>query len=99
MPGVLEGGDLRGGFLAGALAEEDVVRGVGVEGRVQVNQVDALIADVLAEDVQVVAEVKAVGDIRGRSHRRGSLEWGTAGTIMVLCRSRRLVGAVPECNK
>ena len=65
VPGVLEGGDLGGGFLAGALAEEDVVGGVGVEGRVQVDEVDGFVGDVLAEDVQIVAEVEAVGGFVG----------------------------------
>ena len=65
VPGVLEGGDLGGGFLAGALAEEDVVGGVGVEGRVEVDEVDGLVGDVLAEYVQVVAEVEAVGGFGG----------------------------------
>ena len=45
--------NLGGGSLAGALAEEDVVGGVGVEGRIEVDEVDALVGDVLAEDVQV----------------------------------------------
>ena len=34
VPGVLEGGDLGGGLLAAFFLEEDVVVGVGVEGRV-----------------------------------------------------------------
>ena len=33
-PGVVEGGNLRGGLFAAALSEEDVVGGIGVEGRV-----------------------------------------------------------------
>ena len=33
LPGVLEGGDLRGGLLAALLLEKHVVAGVGVEGR------------------------------------------------------------------
>ncbi len=43
LPGVGEGLDLGGGILARFLAEEDVVGGVGVEGRVQVDQVDGLV--------------------------------------------------------
>ena len=40
MEGVVGGRDLGGGVLAGALLEKDVVGGVGVEGRVEVDEVD-----------------------------------------------------------
>ena len=59
-PGVGEGFDLGGGFLAGALAEEDVVGGVGVEGRVEVDQVDGGVGDVVAQDGEVVAVEEGV---------------------------------------
>ena len=61
MPSVVERGDLRRRLFAALLAEEDVVGGVGVEGRVEVDQVDAFVGDVLAQDVEVVAEVEFVG--------------------------------------
>ena len=60
MPGVFEGGDLGGGLLAAFFLEEDVVVGVGVEGRVEVDEVNAGVGDVVAEDVEVVAEVELV---------------------------------------
>ena len=50
-PCVVECCDLRRGLLAAALAEQDVVGGVGVEGRVEVDEVNALVGDVLAQDV------------------------------------------------
>ena len=87
VPGVLEGGDLGGGFLAGALAEEDVVGGVGVEGRVQVDEVDGLVGDVLAEDVQVVAEVEAVGGFgggRGGGGHGGRVPWARWVRLVVV---------------
>ena len=62
-PCVLEGSDLCGGVLAGALAEQDVVRRIGVERRVEVDEVNALVSDVLAEDVEVVAEVELVSPV------------------------------------
>ena len=50
-PGVVEGGDLRGGLFAAALSEQDIVGCVGVEGRVQVDEVHALVGNVLTQDV------------------------------------------------
>ncbi len=46
---------------AGLFAEKYVVVGVRVEGRVEVDDVDALVGDVVAEDVEVVAVVEDVG--------------------------------------
>ena len=60
-PCVVEGGNLRRRLLAAALAEQDVVSGVGIEGRVEVDEVNALVGDVLTQDVEVVAEVEGVG--------------------------------------
>ena len=50
-------------FLPGAVffGEEDVVVGVGVEGRIKVDQVHRFVVDVAAEDVEVVAVVEDVG--------------------------------------
>ena len=59
VPSVVEGGNLGGGVLAGALAEEDVVGGVGVEGRVEVYEVNALVGDVLSQYVEVVSRSRA----------------------------------------
>ena len=61
LPGVLEGGDLGRGLLPALFGEEDVVGGVGVEGRVQVNQVNRAHRDVVApENLQVVPEKKLI---------------------------------------
>ena len=64
VPGVVEGVDLGGGGLAARLLEEDVVGGVRVEGRVEVDEVDALVLHALAQDGEVVAEVEGVGGVR-----------------------------------
>ena len=61
LPGVGECLDLRRRPLAGLLPEQHVVGGVGVEGRVQVDQVHGLVGHVLPQDVQVVAVVEGVG--------------------------------------
>ena len=55
LPCVLEGGDLGGGAGAVFLGEEDVVVLAGVEGRIEVDEVDGLDGDVVAEDGEVVA--------------------------------------------
>ena len=60
-PGVLEGLDLAGGLLAVMLREQHVVRRVGVERRVQVDEVYRFVRDVAPQDVEVVAVVEGVG--------------------------------------
>ena len=45
--------------------EEDVVVGVGIEGRVEVDEVNAGGGDVVAEDVEVIAEVELVFPVGG----------------------------------
>ncbi len=57
---VLKGHDLRGGFLAALFLEEHVVRGAGIKRRVEVDQVNARVLDVVSKDFQVVAEIKLV---------------------------------------
>lgn len=61
-PGVGKGVELRLAHLAARLAEEDVVVGVGVKGRVEVNQIDAGVGEFLPipEPFEVVPEVEAV---------------------------------------
>ena len=51
---------MRGGFLPALFLEENVVAGVGVERRVEVDQVHAGVRDVLAQDFEVVAEIEHV---------------------------------------
>ena len=58
LPGVLEGADLGGGAGAVLFGEEDVVVLAAVEGRVEVDEVDGLVLDVAAQDVEVVAVVE-----------------------------------------
>jgi hypothetical protein len=60
LPSVLEGGDLGGGAVAVFLGEEDVVVLAGVEGRVEVDESDGLVGDVVAKDLEVVAVVELV---------------------------------------
>ena len=69
LPCVLEGGDLGGGARAVLLREEDVVVLAGVEGRIEVDEIDGLAGDVVAEDGEVVAVEELVEDgILPRGH-------------------------------
>jgi hypothetical protein len=61
VPGVLEGQELGIGLPPRLILEDDVVVPVRVEGRVEVDQIDALVRDVAAKDVEVVAVVEDVG--------------------------------------
>ena len=60
VPGVVEGGHLRLRLLPALVLEQHVVRAVRVERRVEVDQVDRLVLDVLAQDDEVVTVVKSV---------------------------------------
>src|SRR5208283_4073819 len=62
VPGVLERSDLRAGLLASGTLEEHVVGGLAVERRIEVNQVNALVVNAAAQDVEVVAIVEPVHD-------------------------------------
>ena len=55
MPGVLEGQQLGIGGAARLVAEDEVVVAVGVEGRVEGDQVDGGIGQVATQDVEGVA--------------------------------------------
>ncbi len=56
---VLEGADLSGRLLA-VLGKEHVVVGVRVERRVEVDEIDRLVADVTPQHVEVVAVVEDI---------------------------------------
>jgi hypothetical protein len=58
VPAILERLDLAVRGRALGRLEEDVVVGVGVERRVEIDQVDALVRNVLAQHLQIVAIVK-----------------------------------------
>ena len=62
IPGVGEGMELRLTRLAGRFAEEDVVIGVGIERRVEINEVNARVGKKLrvAQPLEIVAEKEPV---------------------------------------
>ena len=60
VPAILERGDLRIGGRAGGRAEEDVVGGIRIERRVEIDQVDAGIRDFALQDREIVAVVQVV---------------------------------------
>jgi len=45
---------------APSLREEHVIGGVGVEGRVEIDQVHALVFDVALQDIEVIAVIEGV---------------------------------------
>ena len=57
-PGIFEGHDLGTGTGAVFFGEEDVVVMAAVEGRVEVDEVDGLVLEVLAEFAEVVAVIE-----------------------------------------
>ncbi len=61
-PNVCEGVELRLAGRPRRFAEEDVVVGVGIEGRIEVNQIDAGVGKLfgVSEPLEVVPEIKAV---------------------------------------
>jgi hypothetical protein len=60
MPSVLEGFNLGARFLAGGATKQNVVRGLTVEWRIEVNQIHALIVNAAAQNVEIVAVVKPI---------------------------------------
>ena len=71
-PSVAEGGNLSLGMPTAVLPKQHVVVGVGVERRVQVNQVHAFVGNLLPEDRQIVAKVKLVWNWRSHGSSPGS---------------------------
>ena len=61
VPGILERLDLRVAVVAFGRFEQDVVVGVRIERRVEVDQVHAFGAHVIAQDVEIVAVIERVG--------------------------------------
>ena len=55
LPGVLEGRELSMGGVARLVTDDNVVVAVGVEGRVEVEQVDARLGQAATQDVEGVA--------------------------------------------
>jgi len=60
LPSTLDSHNLGKAFSAAFLFEQHVVGGAGVEGRVEIDQVNAGVFDVIAENFKVVAEVKLI---------------------------------------
>jgi hypothetical protein len=51
---------LRGGFLAALFLEKHVVSSIGVEGRIEVDEVNAGVPHLAAQDVKIIAKVESV---------------------------------------
>ena len=61
-PGIGEGVKLRLAYFAAGLAEENVVIGVGIERRIEIDEIDAGIGELLGvpQPGQVISKIKAV---------------------------------------
>jgi hypothetical protein len=64
MPGVLERLDLRLAGLAGRRTKQDVVGRVRIEWRIQIDEVHALVANALAQHVEIVAVIEVIRHAR-----------------------------------
>jgi hypothetical protein len=60
MPGVLEGFNLRLAVMAARRFEEQIVVVLGIERRVEINEVNGFVRNVLAEGLEIVAVIKLV---------------------------------------
>ena len=61
-PRVREGVKLRLAYFAAGLAEENVVIGVGIERRIEIDEIDARVRELarVAQPAEVIAEIKPV---------------------------------------
>ena len=98
LPRVLERRDLRLGLLAALFGEQHVIVGVGVEGRVEVDQVNSGIGQVATQDVEVVAVIEDVRGEVGSSVRKITrrIEFQTS-VLGLSSRVWRRRGAVVHC--
>ena len=60
MPAIFECGDLRVGLVSLRGFEEDGIIALGIERRIEIDKIDRLRRDVLAENIEVVAEIEFV---------------------------------------
>jgi len=60
MPGVLEGHDLRVRFVSLRRFEENGIIALRIKRRIEINEIDRFIRDVLAENIEIVAEKKFI---------------------------------------
>ena len=61
-PGIGEGVKLRLAYFAAGLAEENVVIDVGIERRIEIDEIDARVRELarVAQPAEVIAEIKPV---------------------------------------
>src|ERR1043165_1497855 len=60
MPGVFERSDLRVRLVASRRAKEHVVIGFGIERWIEIDEIDCLVANVVAQNLEIVAEIESV---------------------------------------
>ncbi|MGI8568447.1 MAG: hypothetical protein ACR2KT_04960 [Methylocella sp.] len=60
MPRIVKNLDLRLALVPIRRLEEDIISGVGIKGRIEIDEIDALVFDVLAQNGEIVAIKKRV---------------------------------------
>jgi hypothetical protein len=60
MPGVLKGSDLCVGLVYLGCLEEYRVIALGIEWRIEIDQINRLVRNVIAKDIEVIAEEEFV---------------------------------------
>ena len=82
MPGVLEGVNPAGGVGAFFFVEEGIMVLGGIEGRVEINEVNGFVLEVTPEDVEVVAVIERAhaASVRGKpgGGKKAKVESGNA---------------------
>jgi hypothetical protein len=61
VPGIAERPKLRFGLFTRRFFEDHVIIAIAVEGRFEIDEINALVGDMLAQNLQVVAVVEGVG--------------------------------------
>jgi hypothetical protein len=76
--------NLGAGLRAVFLGEEDVVVLAGVEGRVEIDEIDGLVLDVALEDFEIVAVIELVDWVESITEGRGVSLVSRAASLVLL---------------
>jgi len=97
LPSVFEGHDLRGGTGAVALGEEHVVVLAAVKGRVEVDEIDGFVLDVVAKDGEIVAVIEVVL-LHRRQHSTADFSAERFGNLVLTPLPGRGRPGPPNCS-
>src|ERR1035437_3677914 len=60
MPAIFKGGDLRVAFVSLRRFKEHGIIALGIERGIEINEIDRFIRNVLAENIEIVAEIEFI---------------------------------------